>query len=245
MRGLWTIYRRELAGLFVGPLAWILLCVALLVNGFYFVGALEQFQGDITETMHFSIGGSFPFWFLMIVLPPLLTMRMIAEESRVGMLEFLLTAPVADSAIVVGKFLAAVTTMAILWSSFLVYGAVLQSLGGSPDWMPLLGGVFGSILTSCLFCAIGLLCSALTNTPMLSLFFSLVANTVFIGFPLAIEFADSELLTRIASSIDVLSHFYRSFTIGVLDSAPLVFFVAWTLVFLFLAVRRVEMRRWS
>lgn len=245
MRGLWTIYRRELAGLFVGPLAWILLCVALAVNGFYFVAALEQFQGEITETVRYSIGGSFLYWFLMIVLPPILTMRMIAEESRVGMLEFLLTAPVADSAIVVGKFLAAVTTMSILWSSFLVYGLVLQGLGGSVDWMPLFGGVIGSILTSCLFCAIGLLCSALTNTPMLSLFFGLVANTVFFGFPLAIGFAESELLDRVAKSIDVYSHFYRSFNIGVLDSAPLVFFVAWTCVFLFLAVRRVEMRRWS
>jgi ABC-2 type transport system permease protein len=245
MRGLWTIYRRELAGLFVGPLAWILLCLALAMNGLAFVSALEQFSGDISETMRFSMGGSFPFWFLMIVLPPLLTMRMISEESRSGMLEFLLTAPVSDGAVVLGKFLAATTTMAILWLAFLVYGLVLASVGGSPDWLPLVGGVAGSILTSCLFCAIGILCSALTSTPMLSLFFGVVFNALFFSFPLAIGFLESDTLNRIAKSVDVYSHFYRSFNIGVLDSAPLAFFVAWTALFLFLAIRRVEMRRWS
>ena len=245
MHGLWTIYRRELAGLFVGPLAWILLGLALLMNGYFFLGFLEGYQGDVTETLRLSLGGSYPFWFLMIVLPPLLTMRMISEESRSGMLEFLLTAPVSDGAVVVGKFLAATTLMAVLWSGFLVYGLVLESLGGAPDWIPLFGGVCGSILTSALFCAIGLLCSSLTNTPMLALFFALVFNATFFGFPLAIGFLESEVLSRIARSVDVYSHFYRSFNIGVLDTAPITFFVAWTILFLFLATRRVEMRRWS
>ena len=245
MRGVWTIYRRELAGLFVGPLAWILLCLALWFNGFWFTATLESFQGDVTEVMRFSLGGSYPFWFLMIALPPILTMRMISEESRGGMLEFLLTAPVSDAAVVVGKFFAATTVMAVMWSVYLLYGLLMMQLGTSPDWWPLIGGVVGAILCSGLFCAIGILCSSLTSTPMLSLFFALVFNGVFFGLPFAVGFLDSELVSRVVQTVDVYRHFYQSFNIGVLDTAPIVFFVAWSALFVFLAVRRVEMRRWS
>ncbi len=245
MRGLWTIYRREMAGLFQGPLAWILLFLALLMNGVYFKWALQTFQGDVTETMRFSLGGSYPFWFLAIVIPPLLTMRMISEESRGGMLEFLLTAPVSDAAIVVGKFLAATSVMAILWSSFFVYGLVMADLGAAPDWLPLMGGILGSILTSALFCSIGILCSALTNTPMLALFFALVFNALFYGLPSAVSLLDSAFLQRVIKSVDIHRHFYQSFNLGILDSGPITFFVVWTALFVFLAIRRVEMRRWS
>ena len=245
MHGLWTIYRRELAGLFVGPLAWILLCLALWFNGFWFTATLESFQGDVTEVMRFSLGGSYPFWFLMIALPPLLTMRMISEESRGGMLEFLLTAPVSDSAVVVGKFFAATTVMTILWSVYIVYGIALTALGAAPDWPPLLGGVLGAVLTSGLFCAIGILCSSLTSTPMLALFFALVFNGVFFGLPFASDALGSDWLQRVVQTVDVYRHFYQSFNIGVLDTAPVIFFVAWSALFVFLAIRRVEMRRWS
>lgn len=245
MRGLWTIYRREMAGLFMAPLAWILLCLALLVNGKVFEWALQSAQGDVTGTMRFCLGGSMPFWWLSIVVPALLTMRMISEESRGGMLEFLLTAPVSDGAVVFGKFLAATSVMAVLWSSFLVYGLLMGYLGASPDWLPLLGGVFGATLTSALFCAIGILCSAATNTPMLALFFAIVFNATFYVLPLAVGMLESELLQRIVKSVDIHRHFYQSFNLGVLDTGPLVFFVAWTSLFVFLAVRRVEMRRWS
>ena len=245
MHGLWTIYRREISGLFMRPLAWILLCLALWCTGFFFVLSLQDFQGDVTETMRFSLGGSIPFWFLLIVLPPLLTMRMISEESRGGMLEFLLTAPVSDAAVVVGKFLAATTVMAIVWSAFLVYGILLSSLGAAPDWLPLISGVGGAIMTSALFCSIGILCSALTNTPMLALFFALIFNTFFYFLPRAASLLDNALLERVIKSVDIHRHFYESFNLGILDTGPITFFLAWTTLFVFIAVRRIEMRRWS
>ncbi len=229
----------------MGPLAWILLCLALWFNGLSFVLALQDTQGDVTETLRFSLGGSIPFWFLVITLPPLLTMRMISEEARGGMLEFLLTAPVSDAAIVVGKFLAATTLMGVLWSTFLVYGLLMNSLGAAPDWMPLIGGIVGATLTSALFCAIGILCSSLTNTPMLALFIALVFNTLFYGMPRAAGLLGSEVLERIVKSVDIHNHFYQSFNLGILDTGPITFFVVWTILFVFLAIRRVEMRRWS
>jgi ABC-type transport system involved in multi-copper enzyme maturation permease subunit len=86
MKGLVTIYRRELAGLFVAPLAWILLTISMWLTGWLFVTVLKQSGGDVNYANRFVAGQSMVFWALMIFLPPLLTMRMISEESRNGLL---------------------------------------------------------------------------------------------------------------------------------------------------------------
>src|SRR5688572_21841259 len=106
MRGTWTIYRRELAGLFLGPLAWVLLCLALLVHGVFLTLFVADTQGEINGALMRAHGGALVFWGLLLVLPPLLTMRMISEEARTGTLEFLQTAPVRDFEVVLGKLLA-------------------------------------------------------------------------------------------------------------------------------------------
>ncbi|MEO0652568.1 MAG: ABC transporter permease, partial [Planctomycetota bacterium] len=108
MSGAWTIYRRELAGLFFQPLAWVLLFLALLFNGGMLLLWLYGSGGDVNLALAASLGG-WGFWILACVLSPLVTMRMISEESKSGLLEFLLTAPVGDAAVVFGKYLAAST----------------------------------------------------------------------------------------------------------------------------------------
>ena len=244
MRGLTAIYRRELAGLFLAPLAWVLLFLALSLQGWLFVRALQEAQGDVTEALRFVFGSSVPFWILLVVLPPLLTMRTISEEASRGMLEFLLTAPVTDAAVVVGKFLASVTFMALLWSSALLYGLVLAVAGTPPDWPPLIGSVVGAVLCSALFCPIATFASAASRTPMLAFFLAFVANSFLLLLPVTTNVLDSGPYRAVVRRLDVMSHFHRSFSIGVMDSAALVFLVAWSAFFVFLAVRRVEMQRW-
>ena len=235
MRGVWTIYCRELAGLFFAPLAWVVLCLALFVNGFHFsVLYLTLTQGDVTESLLFSLGGGRMYWGFMIVLPPLLTMRMISEEARSGVLEFLLTSPVSDAAVIIGKLGAATTLMAVLWSSVFVYGGVVEMLGtvpaGGVDWGPVITGVFGSILVSALFCAIGLVASAGTGTPLLAAFVALVANIALMLVPflgVATGLDPQHWLSQGLMRLDVLSRYQGSFLLGVVDSRGLVFFVAW------------------
>lgn len=244
MRGVWTLYRRELAGLFFSPLAWVLLCAALALNGLFFLKAIELFRGDVDASFQFVIGGSVPFWILVIFLPPLLTMRMISEESRSGMLEFLLTAPVTDWAVVVGKFLAALTVMVILWSATFVYGLLIQFLGLAPDWPALIGAFIGSVLVSGLFCALGLFVSACTSTPLLAAFLAFILNIVVLLMPYFAGELGGPRLASLVEPVDVLRHFQISFQVGVLDTAVVVFFLAWSAAFLFLAARIVEARRW-
>jgi len=244
VRGLGTIWRRELAGLFVAPLAWVLLAVAFALNGWIFVAILKERNGDLITALRFMGGESLTYWAFMCFLPPLLTMRLISEESRNGMLEFLLTAPVSDGAVVLGKFLAAWSFMGLFWSANLVYAAALHALGAPPDWPPVLGGYLGALLVSGLFCAIGLLTSAATSTPALAAFLALVGNTLILLLPQLAGLFDAAWLHEEVAAVDVISHFQRSFLVGVLDTKSLAFFVAWTGFFLFLASRSVEAKRW-
>jgi ABC-2 type transport system permease protein len=244
MRGFLAIYRRELAGLFVGPLAWVLLCIALALNGFVFVLYLKLSGGDLDVATRYELGESFVFWVVIMLFPPLLTMRMISEEARSGMLEFLLTAPVSDLAVVCGKFAAALTFMALLWLCVPVYVLTAGAVGPSPDWGMAVGGWIGATLASALFCSVGILSSSLTGTPVVAATAAAIANIVIVIFPLLARMSDAAWVASAVSRIDVKQHLASSFLIGVVDSSYALFFAAWTALFLFMAVRAVEARRW-
>jgi len=250
--GVWTICRRELAGLFIGPLAWVLLFVALLVKGFFLTLYLGSSGGEVNGALALTFGASTLYWVLMVLLPPLLTMRMVSEEASSGVLEFVLTAPVTDAAVIVGKLLAATTFMALLWSTTLIYGAALHLIGAPPDWGILIAGFVGSVLASALFCAMGLMASALTATPLIAAFLAVIFNVVLLfAVPIGGAYAGELLqlppghwIGDLFRQVNVLGHLRGSTWIGVIDSAHVVFFLAWTALFTFLAVRLVETRRW-
>ena len=245
MRGTLTICRRELAGLFLNPLAWVLLWASLAISGWVFVTVLKESGGDVTASLAFAAGGSKVFWLVMLFLPPLITMRMISEESRNGLLEFLMTSPVSDAAVVMGKFLAAVTFMGLLWSSTLVYALLFQLFGVAPDWPPVIGGFFGALLVSALFTSLGLLSSSIFSAPALSAFMALCASIAVMFLPALAGLFDFPWLTETVESVDILAQFHRSFLIGVLDTQVLLFFLAWAALFVFLTIRSVESKRWS
>lgn len=248
MRGLVAIYRRELAGLFLAPLAWILLFLVLLYQAYFFLLVLDAKGGEVNGSLVFILGGGLPFWLLLLVLPPLLTMRMISEESRSGLLEFLLTAPVSDAAVIVGKAMAATTFLALLWTCTLLFALPVQFLGAAPDWGHLAAQWIGMTLASALFCGLGLVSSALFSTPLLAAFMAILVNFgLLFGLPFLSGTLHGDLAKGFAFVFDhvsVFAHFTGSFMVGALDSAHVLFFVAWTAAALFLAVRIVESRRW-
>lgn len=263
MRGAFVIYRRELAVLFFSPLAWILLFVSLLLNGYLFSAMFSNAfnPGDVNASFEFVFGGNLLFWGLMWMLPPLLTMRLLAEEAASGTLEFLRTAPVSDAAVVGGKFLAGTTFMALLWSSAFLYAAAIQVLAIPPDWGRVTAIWVGAVLVSGLLVAIGLVTSSLTNTPLLAAFLSMMACLFWLTLPilggwlldqmgvlLADLFGSVEAVeTWIVGGLDrmaVVKHFGNSYYHGVLDSSEVVFFLTWTAFFLFLTTRTLEARRW-
>ena len=247
MRGFVAIYRRELAGLFLSPLAWILLCLTLFYNAFFFLLYLtRQVGGEVNSALALVMGGGFPFWFLMLCLPPLLTMRMISEESRTGLLEFLLTAPVGDAAVVVGKALAAATFLSLVWTTGLVYGGIVHVLGAPPDWGQLLVSWVGVTFVSTLLASLGIVASACTGTPLIAAFLAFVLGVGVLFLPIVPQFVPGvpRALLDVTEKLSVVAHHQASFLTGAVDSAHVVFFLAWILALLFLAVRIVEARRW-
>jgi ABC-2 type transport system permease protein len=248
MRGLFAVAERELMGLFLAPLAWILLCLTLFYNAFFFLLYLERSTGgDVDGALLLLAGGDFSFWILTIVLPPLVTMRMISEESRSGVLEFLLTAPVEDWAVVAGKALAATLFLSVVWACAPLYGLVCALLGAAPDWGQVLVAWLGTTAVSGLFAALGLLASAVSSTPLVAATLAIIANIFVVFLPILAHGARGiapELLGDVVRWLDVKAHMQGSFLTGALDSGHLVFFAAWTLALLFLAVRAVEARRW-
>lgn len=260
MHGALVVAQRELSGLFKAPFTWVVLLIVLFLNGLLFNSYLISSGGNISVALMGAMTGV-PFWVWMIFLPALLSMRLIAEETRSGTLEYLLTAPVSDGAVVVGKFVAATAFLGLLWTSALAYAGVLSFVGGSPDWSAVIGTWIGTLLVSGLFVSIGMLASTLTATPLLSAFLSMVACVLWLGLPwiagrvleyLLPLFASGEgsreAMTETAASIvnnmDAIRHFQRSFQLGVLDTSEVVFFMTWTALFLFLTARSLEARRW-
>lgn len=260
MSGTLIVAQRELSGLFKAPFTWVVLLVVLFLNAMVFNTILSGTLGNINEALGYAMTG-FTFWIWMVFLPALLAMRLIAEESRTGTLEYLLTAPVSDAAVVVGKFLAATAFLSILWTSSLLYAGAIQSVGGSPDWSAVMGTWIGTVFVSALFVAIGMFASTFTSTPLLAAFLSMVACVLWLLVPLlageALNYlipffaktdAARETITGIATSLvsnmDAYSHFQRSFKLGILDTAEVVFFLSWTALFLFMTTRSLEARRW-
>ena len=236
-----------MAGLFLTPLGWVLFLLALVVNGLYFSTYVQVTGGDIGASLSLALGGGYPFWVIMVLFPPLLTMRMISEEARSGMLEFLLTAPIRDVSVIVGKALAATSFLALLMSTNLVYALICQGLGATLDWGHIATSLFGTVLVSALFCSIGLVASTLTNTPLIAAFLGVFLNVVMLSMRYlegVLKGFDPLVRESLMRKVDVLGHFQGSFVRGALDSADIVFFFGWTGVFLFLATRLLEARRW-
>lgn len=247
MNGMLVIFRRELAGLFLTPLAWVLLVFAVGSNGALLVTLLNLGGGDVNMAMNSLLGFGWPYWMLMVVLPPLLTMRSISEEAKSGQLEFLLTAPVSDTAVVLGKHMAVAGFLAVMWSAIPIFGLILQYLGAAPDWGQLSMGYMGAVLVGTLFASVGMLASALSATPLLAAFLGFIFNLMLLLLPLgagSLGGGIGDVLGRVSARLDVLLHLQGSFMRGAFDTADLFFFIVWTGVFLFATIRLVEARRW-
>ncbi|HTU40587.1 MAG TPA: ABC transporter permease [Candidatus Aquilonibacter sp.] len=253
MRNIWIICRKELGSYFVSPVAYLLLTMFALIFGFFFWNALGVF---IIEGMEMQMRGqSFPMNINEQIIRPLLsnasvlglffipmiTMRLFAEEKRTGTIELLVTSPIRDIEIIIGKWLAAL----MLYSCMLVFTAINFAFlfrYGNPDWKPLALGYLGLLLQAGAFLAIGTFISTLTKN-------QIIAGAATFGVELILwvigwvgEY-ETALWARVLSYLSVLTHF-ESFARGVLDSKDLVFYITVIFLGLFFTARSMESLRW-
>lgn len=238
---MWMIFRRELGQYFASPVAYLIAVAFLLLSGLLF-------NSDLTfsVTTKAPDPAIIPFYlsFFMVFFAPVLTMRMLAEESREGTLELLLTAPVSDSAIVFGKFLAAWAFYSILLALTLVYQVILILIPASPDLGHAIAAYIGIWLYGGATLAVGLFFSALTENQIIAAFLSIAALMILWLGDLAGEIVASIDLARVIRELTLQGHFSSSFVYGLLRAEDVAYFAGIIVVMLFVTIRVIEARRW-
>jgi len=227
-----AIARRELSSYFTSPVAYILMAAYLFVVSFFFAGSLDSaHMNAVFSTMTF----------LSLFTCPIITMRLIAEEAKSGTLETMLTVPVSDLEITLGKYLGAFLFFLTLQAPTLLFVYILAR-HGSPDYGAILGGYVGVVLFGSMLVSLGLLISSLTKNQVIAAFTSTVVMFVlFIGGMMARNVSGTA--GKVLQYIGTESH-YQDFINGVINSQHVVYFLTLTIFFLFLSVRAIESHRW-
>ncbi|MCA9531627.1 MAG: ABC transporter permease subunit [Myxococcales bacterium] len=240
-----TIAARELRAYFVSPLAYVVLTVWLLWTGATFYYFCTWFASNPSGsetytplTMFFS--GNMLLFLPMLVFVPVLTMRLLAEEAHSGTLEQLLTVPVSDTAIVLGKYLAAMVMWCTLWVPTLVYVLITTSYG-TIDPGTIVSSYVGLLGIGLYYMAIGLLMSALASTQVVAA----VLTFLFLGmlFLLGIgQFIFPGPPAEVLAYLSVWGHM-TDFAKGIVDTRYLVYDASLTALALFFAVQAIDVRR--
>jgi len=246
MQKIMTLARRELSAYFFSPMAYVAAAAFLTIVNV--VVLWPQVLGLEVEAL-FRPGAAStlrPLFdvlaYALVIVMPLLTMQLLSEEFHTGTVETLMTAPVTDAQVVLGKFTGALLMYLALLATTLVYFALVAWFG-KPDWGVAGMGYLGMVLLGALYIAVGLFASSLTKH-------LLVAVLVAIGI-LGLSTGGTYLVTlmlpaeraAIVSKFSLIDYF-GYFTRGVLDSRGVVFFLTATAFFLFLSVKALESRRW-
>lgn len=233
MKNFLTLLLKEEKAVFSSPIAYAIIAVYLLLIGFTFT--LGLFLTRTAELVRIFFQAA--VFFLLIV--PVVTMRLLAEERRSGTLELLLTSPVREIEIVLAKFVASVTLMLLML--VLTGGdAVVLGIYSDPDWGPIYSGFLGLLLLAGALAAIGLLVSGLTSN-------QIVAAVVAMGIGILLWMIDSigyllpEPFDTIVTSLSLVAHF-TPFATGALFLSDLGFFLTVILACLLLSVRTLARR---
>jgi ABC-2 type transport system permease protein len=253
MRNTWTICRKELGAYFASPIAYLLLTMFALIFGFFFWNALGYF---VIEGMQMQLRGeTIPMNLNEEVIRPLLsnvsvvglffipmiTMRLFAEEKRSGTIELLITSPLHDLEIILGKWLSAL----ILYACLLLFTALnftFLFMYGNPDWKPLAVGYLGLLLQGGFLLALGTFISTLTKN-------QIIAGAATFGVCLmlwVLEWSsgyDSATWALVLAYFSVISHF-DAFGRGVIESKDVVFYLTGIFLGLFFTARSMESLRW-
>ncbi|MBL7209482.1 MAG: ABC transporter permease subunit [Dehalococcoidia bacterium] len=236
MRNTATIAFKEFKSYLTSPVGYIVIGIFLALTGFVFsISPATYFETSIKGFM--GIGSV-----LLLLLASVLTMRLLAEERKMGTAELLLTAPVRDSEIVVGKFLGSLGILAVMLVLTFYYPVLLMWFG-DPDLGPIATGYLGLFLLGCASLAVGLFASSLTSN-------QIVAAVVAGGILFALWFLGwttdflPEGLGEVIGYMS-LSYYFSDFTRGVIDTRAVVYYLSIMGLFLFLTVRSLENSRWS
>jgi ABC-2 type transport system permease protein len=259
MKGMYAVYRKEMGHYFVSPVAYIIVAVFLVLTAYFFNRLMiliiqESFQAGLEEAQ-FGGGQAFDVpslvmrnFFgvlstLLLFLTPMLTMSVYAEERRRGTMELLMTSPVTDLEIVLGKFFASLTLLVIMLLPTAVgFAYMLRHSEPTAPWRVLGSEYLGVLLLGGALLALGSFFSSVTESQLIAAMLSFGAILLL----WVLDFGSQAGSGALASGLEYLSVFrhYDDFTRGVIDTSNVIFYLSFIFLGVFLTVRSVDSMRW-
>ncbi len=231
-----AIFWKEVKSYFYSPVAYVLIGLFIMLTSLFFtfgdlMGGYANFIGTLSTVIVF-----------LIFIIPILTMKIMADDRKNGTEVLLITSPSSLTSIVLGKFFAAYFVFLVMAVITFIYPIVLIAFGAQPT-TDLIGGYVGFLLIGAAFISVGVFASSLTESQVISAIIGIVAL-----FIMYLAGSIGQMLGGIAGK--VLSWFslldrYEDFASGIFSLSPIVYYLSFTAVFLFLTVRVIEKRRWS
>ncbi len=237
MQHTFTIAKREFTSFFHSPVAYLVMCPFIFFAALLFL--LFQFQPQQPAEMRNVFT---QLVWLLVLIAPAISMRLVAEELRSGTVETLMTSPISDTAVILGKWLGALGFFAVLLSPTLMLVITLE-IWASPDYGPIVSGYIGLLLVGGLYLAIGTLASVLTRNQIIAF---LLTGFVILLFTIVTYFLPRVLPPRFGELAFYLNvnEQYDAFSKGLIDTSNIVYFVTAIAMFLALAVKALETRKW-
>ncbi len=253
MKGILAIYRREMNSYFVSPIAYIVIGVFLLATGYFFTRIL---QGAIQNSMMMAQRGGemdVPMMVVrsfvglaatfMLFLVPMLTMGVYAEERKRGTMEMLMTSPITEFQIVMGKFLASFTLLLFMLAPTLLYHFYVSRFSEpAMPWRIVWSGYLGVALLGAALVAIGSFISSLTENQIVAGIVTFVVFLLLWVLDIGVSSAGTTL-GEIFKYLSILQH-YEEFAQGVIDTTSIIFYVSLAALALFLTLRNLDSMRW-
>ncbi|MGC8668387.1 MAG: ABC transporter permease [Chthonomonadales bacterium] len=258
MRGTFVVFRREMRSYFVSPAAYAVLAALLALAGWYFYQLTVEFvlfaQSATEQAMMFQQAPPIlnvnllvvrP-WFnivsqLLLFVAPIITMKLLAEERGTGRLDLLMSAPITEMQLILGKLLAGTALLVLFLVPTVFYQAALFAYG-NPELGQILTGYAGLVLHTAALICLGLAISSLTSSQVVA---------AVAGFGVSIAFwvigprttADTSFWNSLLSNVSLLRHFVN-FSSGVIEMRDLVFYATFLIFVVFITHRSVESQRW-
>lgn len=258
MQGLYAMYRKEMGHYFVSPVAYVVVGAFLLVSGLLFTiylkGAMDQSLQMEMQGMRFGMSQDFDvpsevlraFFglqpILILILIPMITMGVYAEERKRGTMELLMTSPITEVDIALGKFFASLSLFALMLLPTLAFMVFMYLHSDpAPPWRVLLAGYGGALLFGGSLLALGAFISSLTENQIIAAV--LTFALFFVMWIFDFETRGSGTVASILAYLSVIRHF-EDFPRGVVDTTALIYYGSFIFLFVFLTVRSIDSMRW-
>lgn len=254
MRAAVAIYLRELKAYFFSPIAYVLAVGFLAITGYFFysgtafysLASMQSMQNPMFMKMNLQQMLVGPLQanmcIILMLIVPLLTMRLLAEEKRSGTIELLLSYPLSDGVVVLAKFMAAWTVVAAMLAPTLLHVVMLDWLS-QPHWPAVMSGFLGLLLLGGAFVALGMLASAATENQIVAAVagFAAILLLWILGWSSQVVGPQAGALLK---ALSISSHF-EGFPKGLIDTADVAYFLLFMILFLFTSIRTLEAKRWK